>query len=458
MVDARSRHPGPPTAAASRWWRGGRSWRRGVRYDAACQLSGPLLALLCILGLAVPAGANPTDGDLAKEFAFRDGDTVAFLGDSITAARTYGEMIEVFSLLRFPERRVRFINAGVGGDTAVNGLRRLERDVLSHGATVLTVMYGYNDILGSYAVAGSREAAYVEAIEGIVKAVRQRGVRVYVCSAPITVDDPESDAAKALRRASDAAMARARQAGAETIDVSQGMRRRQAVLSAVALRRAHRGRGTGAVSLHADDGIHLNELGHFLVALTMLEGLGASTHGSSAVIDAETLQTVSVSGCTISDLTGDGARFAFARQDRELPFSYGPVSAGGIPIVPTANPFKLYTLAIRNLASGKYAVTVDGYPAGAYSSRQLEVGVNLAQAPPGGSESRVPWNVRARMLRRTTEARHYLDLAVQRGRTQRWDALSDRLSVLNGELDKARRTLAEHRPFRIMVQRIAAFP
>ena len=36
------------------------------------------------------------------EFALGDGDTVVFLGDSITAARTYGKIIENYTLLRFP--------------------------------------------------------------------------------------------------------------------------------------------------------------------------------------------------------------------------------------------------------------------------------------------------------------------------------------------------------------------
>src|SRR5262245_37814949 len=69
---------------------------------------------LALLALAAPAGA--------ADFALRDGDTVVFLGDSITAARTYGKIVENYTLLRFPERKVRFANAGWGGDTAAGGL------------------------------------------------------------------------------------------------------------------------------------------------------------------------------------------------------------------------------------------------------------------------------------------------------------------------------------------------
>src|SRR5690348_7675549 len=80
------------------------------------------------------------------DFAIRDGDTVVFLGDSITAEGTYGRVVENYTLLRYPNRKVHFINAGNGGDTAAGGLARLQRDVFDRGATLLTVAYGINDI------------------------------------------------------------------------------------------------------------------------------------------------------------------------------------------------------------------------------------------------------------------------------------------------------------------------
>ncbi|NQV28672.1 MAG: hypothetical protein HQ518_30335 [Rhodopirellula sp.] len=76
----------------------------------------------------------------------KDGVTVAFPGDSITAARTYGEIIEHDTLLRFPERRVRFFIAGWDGGTAAGGAARLERDVFGRGVIVFTVVFGTNNI------------------------------------------------------------------------------------------------------------------------------------------------------------------------------------------------------------------------------------------------------------------------------------------------------------------------
>src|SRR5690349_24332145 len=90
-------------------------------------------------------GSIPS-GSARAEFALHDGDTVVFLGDSITASRTYGKIVENYTLLRYPNRKVHFINAGWGGDTAAGGLARLQRDVFDKGATLLTVAYGINDI------------------------------------------------------------------------------------------------------------------------------------------------------------------------------------------------------------------------------------------------------------------------------------------------------------------------
>ena len=52
--------------------------------------------------LLVLAAAAPGRG--RADYALHDGDTVVFLGDSITAARTYGKIVENYTLLRFPGR------------------------------------------------------------------------------------------------------------------------------------------------------------------------------------------------------------------------------------------------------------------------------------------------------------------------------------------------------------------
>src|SRR5690349_17977349 len=125
------------------------------------------------------------------DFALRDGDTVAFLGDSITAARGYTKIVEHYTLMRFPERRVRFINAGKGGDTASGAVARLEREVFSKGATVVTVAFGVNDIGWGMKANAESKQRYLDGVRTMVEQCRARKIRVFICSPAITAEAPD---------------------------------------------------------------------------------------------------------------------------------------------------------------------------------------------------------------------------------------------------------------------------
>ena len=86
----------------------------------------------------------------AQQFALKDGDTVVFYGDSITAQRLYTRFVEDFVVTRYPALHIRFVNAGVGGDTVNGGYaggmnERVQRDVEPFQPAMITVMLGMND-------------------------------------------------------------------------------------------------------------------------------------------------------------------------------------------------------------------------------------------------------------------------------------------------------------------------
>ena len=69
-------------------------------------------------------------------------DTVCCFGDSITAGGLF--VAEVFDNLA--KYGIKVYNCGVAGDTAYDSLRRIETDCLCYNPTVVTVMFGVNDI------------------------------------------------------------------------------------------------------------------------------------------------------------------------------------------------------------------------------------------------------------------------------------------------------------------------
>jgi lysophospholipase L1-like esterase len=97
--------------------------------------------------LALAALATSAHG---QQFALKDGDTVVFYGDSITAQRLYTRYAEDFVLTRYPALHVHFVNAGVPGDSTSGGYagtmaERVQRDVAPFQPAMITVMLGMND-------------------------------------------------------------------------------------------------------------------------------------------------------------------------------------------------------------------------------------------------------------------------------------------------------------------------
>lgn len=107
---------------------------------------------------------------IVEKFKAKSGDkleaavTIGFLGDSVTQGcfelykKTqdkiatvfdknsvyHNHIYKIFSLL-YPDVPVNIINGGVSGTGAGSGLKRLERDVLSHNPDLVVVCFGLND-------------------------------------------------------------------------------------------------------------------------------------------------------------------------------------------------------------------------------------------------------------------------------------------------------------------------
>ena len=89
------------------------------------------------------------DGDVADGFAFKNGDTIAFLGDSITQAGSYDDgYIRLFEkvILNLGIEQYTFFERGVGGNTSADMLARVDKDVVAYHPTWTTYSAGVNDI------------------------------------------------------------------------------------------------------------------------------------------------------------------------------------------------------------------------------------------------------------------------------------------------------------------------
>ena len=117
--------------------------------------------------------------------------TIVCLGDSVTGVyyhtggqRAYPELLELGLRQLFPNAGAKVINAGISGQTTVDGLERLERDVLSKQPDLVTISYGLNDVTR---VAPEK---FRENLELLVKRCRERNCQVVLCAPNAVIDTP----------------------------------------------------------------------------------------------------------------------------------------------------------------------------------------------------------------------------------------------------------------------------
>jgi lysophospholipase L1-like esterase len=336
------------------------------------------------------------------DFALHDGDTLAFLGDSITAARGYTKVVEHYTLMRFPDRKVRFVNAGQGGDTAFGSLERLERDVFSKGATVVTVAFGINDIGWGTKADDEHRQKYLDGIRGIVTRCQKRHIRVFICSPSITAEDPAKSADGYLQKMADDGMALARSLGAGSIDISRSMRDVQRRVVEANTKETDPKKQT---RLHVDDGIHLNDLGQLAMAYAIIKGLDAPAEVSSATLDATTGKVLGADGCKITALKTTPDGIEFTRLDRGLPLNLGIFGALNYRWIPIPEGLNGYSLIVKALPAGDYELRVEGRLLGTYPAERLARGENIASATSNGWEPGGPWDAQSDSVRELVDAR-----------------------------------------------------
>ncbi len=394
-------------------------------------------------------------GSVRADFALRDGDTVVFLGDSITAARRYDRVIENYTLLCFPERKVHFINAGKGGDTMAGGLARLDRDVFDRGATVLFVAFGFNDIGWGMHADAEHKQKYLDAIRGIVDRCRARKVRVFICSAAITSGDPDKAEDGFFQKMCDEGLALARSLGASTVEVQRGMREIQRrILAFNATFKDEKGK----VTLHAADGVHLGDLGQLAMGFTILKGIGAPADVSSVTVDAGGPKLLSATGARVTSLRTEHGAIEFDRLDAGSPLNFGTFGELNFRFVPVPQELNRYMLSVTNLAPGRYEVIAGGRGLGAWDARVLAKGVNLSSSTTNAWEPGGLWDAQAAALKMVTDARyevayvptynrHFLQAHPELNRLQ------TEAQALNAQIETYQRALARPVPIRFIVRK-----
>ncbi len=114
---------------------------------------------------------------------------IVCFGDSVTGVyyhtgsrRAYTDMLGIGIERVFPQADVTMVNAGISGHTTHDALARIDRDVLAHEPTLVTVMFGLNDMTRV-----SLEE-YRTNLKTIIDKVRGVGAEVVLCTPNAVID------------------------------------------------------------------------------------------------------------------------------------------------------------------------------------------------------------------------------------------------------------------------------
>jgi lysophospholipase L1-like esterase len=289
--------------------------------------------------------------------------------------------IEAYTTGRFPAYQTKFFNAGVAGDTALMGLARLDRDVLSKKPTKVFVMFGPNDILWGDKADEEHFAVFASAMNGIVQQLKkaENAPQVFLV-AYARFGRGQHEAlleTRKVRKAND--FLQKMNIEEQKIAEAHGAR---FVNPRLYFNKAAEKGGV----MHAGDGVHFTELGQNAIAYGLLKELGAPSTVSSVDLEFKggVVELLQAKSAAVSELSGgaDPVRISFKRQDDGIPVYLGAAqSAAYLKFIPFESDLNRYELRARGLPSGDYQIKVNHKViVEKISANALGVGVNLSSS------------------------------------------------------------------------------
>lgn len=203
----------------------------------------------------------------AADVLVKNGERVAFLGDSITAlgSRGTGYVNLVVLGLKVNGINIVKIPAGVSGYKSDQMLARVDRLALNKKPQWLLISCGVNDVAHGRRNKGVSLPEYKKNIAAIVEKARGEGVKVALMTATVIQEDAGNDQNVKLAQYNEFLREFARENNLPLFDVNKAMLEK---IAAVQSQNPVKG------YVLTVDGIHMNTLGNIVMAETVLRGMG----------------------------------------------------------------------------------------------------------------------------------------------------------------------------------------
>ena len=346
--------------------------------------------LLCLVAVITCSCA-----ELASAEPFKDGDTVVFFGDSITHGGFYHEYVTDFYRTRFPEAKIRFVNSGIGGDTARGARPRVAVDVEEYKPTWVGFHFGMNDIdRGAYTAtpsvqqlirADAAQKGYRRNLDALVAAVRKAAPDArHVYFTPTIYDDtavptnipPGATGWATINQVGCNAglglmaghvLATARRDGALGVDWYTPLE------DWLMARRSH----DPHYMVTRWDRVHPGPLGHAIMAWCFLKAQGVPALVSDVALDAAAGRVMRSENAAVAEVvkTADGVKCTILA--KALPFPVPPEAQEALGEFAVEETLNREVFAVIGLTEGDYALSIDGVEVARADAATLAKGLRL---------------------------------------------------------------------------------
>jgi lysophospholipase L1-like esterase len=350
-------------------------------HPAGRALGLPLLLLLTGLIPTPARGAAAAVDDAPEPFEFRDGDRVAFIGNTFVEREQVYSYLETLLRSRYPDRDITFRNLGWSGDTVFGharsyfdppekGFERLDKIAHELKPTVIFISYGMGESFdGEPGLAPFRQG--FERMLDMLKDLDARTVIIgptrHEDLGPPLPDPTEHNGS--LRMYADALKEIAASRGHRYIDLYEML-------------------GDGAKvdppAPLTDNGIHLTPFGYWRAAHAIEQGLGLPPRGWDVTVLGDEVKVSGVLDPSAVRSEGGPAGYKITIKAPVLPVP--PPPAGSEFDAPPRHERRLKVLGLK---AGNYVLTAGGEPVAKATAEEWGTGVDVVHDPGARTAERV---------------------------------------------------------------------
>tara|TARA_B100000768_G_scaffold28000_1_gene26278 strand:+ start:3508 stop:4899 length:1392 start_codon:yes stop_codon:yes gene_type:complete len=339
---------------------------------------------LCVL-TAIFFNSQKLNAQQNTSKIFESGDTICFLGDSITHGGQFHEFLQLFYATRYPNIALTFHNCGIAGDNAEGMIYRFKDDVLVHNPSHVFLMSGINDVIRTLYFEGQASDEVIKKRKNAIAVFKQNTdilASTFKASeiTPIyltpSIYDQYSKIEKennlgcndALIECSNHIKSVASQYDATVVDLNTPMKN-------IMDRELQ---NDPLFTIIGKDRVHPKTTGHFIMFHEILSTIESPGVVAQISIDLNQNNRIKTQNCSVNELQVSSEKIIFNCLENSLPFPLTSALDTALRLVPFQKNINQEILQIIGLNKGSYDLFIQDKLINTFSAKQLNEGVNLS--------------------------------------------------------------------------------